>query len=154
MFFLGRRNESCLLIFFFLLLLLADSCVWTSLVGRADTRWQKWGLVHENEKDGWRSDFKLHCFQVQLSVGVEESIKPVVHCLEVAVWHWHLNGAETGETQAPASGKGMRGRAWSTGCTGACTLLYLCFSALWSNHQISCVALERWLVGALNSSWF
>lgn len=154
MFFLGRRNESCLLIFFFC------CCFWQTAVCEPlllegqipGDRSEVWYM--KMKKDGWRSDFKLHCFQVQLSVGVEESIKPVVHCLEVAVWHWHLNGAETGETQAPASGKGMRGRAWSTRCTGACTLLCLCFSALWSNHQISCVALERWLVGALNSSWF
>lgn len=93
-------------------------------------------------------------FKFSFQLGQRSQLNQWCTAWRLAVWHWHLNGAETGEIQAPASGKGMRGRACSTGCTGICTPLCLCFSALWSNHWISCVALERWLVGALNSSWF
>lgn len=82
MFFLGRGYESCLLVSVCCCLWQTAVCEPLLLEGQIPgDRSEVWHM--KIKEDGWRSDFKHHCFQVQLSLGVEEPIKPVVQCLEV-----------------------------------------------------------------------
>lgn len=142
---------------------LADSCVWTSPVGRADTMWERWGPAHENKK-GWLKEqlqsSQLLSLKDQVSLGLEEQTKPVVQCLEDACVKWASEWGQRLEWPRHQTVEMGNGRGWPTGvsqsipCTGVHDVLCHSFNTLLPNSQISFAALKRWLAGTLKSSCF